>query len=95
VLEDIDGVLEDIDGRGSYAIGAQRLLRLRGVHKFGHVPGSLDLRRSCLCTPRVPGDHVLSCRATDATGDAQPLEPPWNFQGMGNNLVQEVYVTVR
>jgi DMSO/TMAO reductase YedYZ molybdopterin-dependent catalytic subunit len=43
----------------------------------------------------VPGDHVLSCRATDATGDAQPLEPPWNFQGMGNNLVQEVYVTVR
>jgi DMSO/TMAO reductase YedYZ molybdopterin-dependent catalytic subunit len=43
----------------------------------------------------VPGDHVLSCRASDAAGDAQPLEPPWNFQGMGNNLVQEVYVTVR
>jgi DMSO/TMAO reductase YedYZ molybdopterin-dependent catalytic subunit len=42
-----------------------------------------------------PGEHALSCRATDATGDTQPLEQPWNFQGMGNNLIQEVRVTVR
>jgi DMSO/TMAO reductase YedYZ molybdopterin-dependent catalytic subunit len=41
------------------------------------------------------GEHVLSCRATDATGDTQPLEQPWNFQGMGNNLIQDVYVSVR
>jgi DMSO/TMAO reductase YedYZ molybdopterin-dependent catalytic subunit len=43
----------------------------------------------------TPGEHVLRCRATDATGDGQPLEQPWNLQGMGNNLVQEVHVTVR
>jgi DMSO/TMAO reductase YedYZ molybdopterin-dependent catalytic subunit len=43
----------------------------------------------------LPGDHVLSCRATDATGDVQPTDQPWNHQGMGNNLVQEVPVTVR
>lgn len=43
----------------------------------------------------TPGDHVLSCRATDADGNTQPLEQPWNLQGMGNNLVQEVPVTVR
>lgn len=43
----------------------------------------------------VPGDHVLSCRATDAAGNTQPTEQPWNFQGMGNNLVQDVPVTVR
>jgi len=43
----------------------------------------------------VPGDHVLSCRATDATGDRQPVEQPWNIKGLGNNLVQEVAVTVR
>ena len=43
----------------------------------------------------TPGDHVLSCRATDATGDTQPAEQPWNFQGMGNNLTQDVPVTVR
>jgi DMSO/TMAO reductase YedYZ molybdopterin-dependent catalytic subunit len=43
----------------------------------------------------VPGEHELSCRATDADGDTQPLEQPWNLQGMGNNLVQKVPVTVR
>ena len=42
----------------------------------------------------TPGEHELSCRATDATGDSQPLEQSWNYQGMGNNLVQAVPVTV-
>jgi DMSO/TMAO reductase YedYZ molybdopterin-dependent catalytic subunit len=43
----------------------------------------------------APGEHALSCRATDATGDTQPTDQPWNIQGMGNNLVQEIEVTVR
>jgi hypothetical protein len=43
----------------------------------------------------APGEHVLSCRATGSDGDVQPLEQPWNYQGMGNNLVQTVPVTVR
>jgi DMSO/TMAO reductase YedYZ molybdopterin-dependent catalytic subunit len=43
----------------------------------------------------TPGQHELSCRATDAAGNEQPLEQPWNVQGMGNNLVQQVTVTVR
>jgi hypothetical protein len=43
----------------------------------------------------TPGEHILSCRATDANGDIQPLEQPWNVQGMGNNLVQAVPVVVR
>jgi DMSO/TMAO reductase YedYZ molybdopterin-dependent catalytic subunit len=42
-----------------------------------------------------PGDHELSCRATDSTGEVQPLDQPWNYQGMGNNLVHRVAVTVR
>jgi DMSO/TMAO reductase YedYZ molybdopterin-dependent catalytic subunit len=42
-----------------------------------------------------PGEHVLACRATDAAGDAQPLDMPWNYQGMGNNGAQSVEVTVR
>lgn len=41
------------------------------------------------------GERVLSCRATDADGNTQPDEQPWNLQGMGNNLAQEVHVTVR
>ncbi len=45
--------------------------------------------------PAEPGEHVLACRATDSTGEVQPLDPPWNYQGMENNLVQRVDVTVR
>ena len=42
-----------------------------------------------------PGEHELACRATDASGAVQPLEPDWNTAGMGNNAVQRVAVTVR
>ena len=41
------------------------------------------------------GEHELACRATDAAGNVQPLEAPWNYQGMGNNIVQRILVTVR
>ncbi len=41
-----------------------------------------------------PGEHELACRATDTTGAAQPLEQSWNYQGMGNNVVQRIKVTV-
>ncbi|HVL88969.1 MAG TPA: sulfite oxidase, partial [Actinomycetota bacterium] len=43
-----------------------------------------------------PGEHVLSCRATDESGDTQPVdEAPWNYGGFGNNLIHTVPVTVR
>jgi sulfane dehydrogenase subunit SoxC len=41
-----------------------------------------------------PGEHELACRATDATGAVQPLEQNWNYQGLGNNMVHRVSVTV-
>ena len=40
------------------------------------------------------GEHELSCRATDAAGNVQPLEPPWDVTGFGNNAVQRVAVRV-
>jgi DMSO/TMAO reductase YedYZ molybdopterin-dependent catalytic subunit len=43
----------------------------------------------------APGEHELACRATDAGGNVQPAEQRWNYQGMGNNSVQAVSVTVR
>lgn len=43
----------------------------------------------------TPGEHELACRATDAAGRVQPLDAPWNHQGMGVNHVQRVAVTVR
>ena len=41
-----------------------------------------------------PGEHVLCVRATDSTGATQPLEQPWNYQGMANNMAQSVEVVV-
>jgi DMSO/TMAO reductase YedYZ molybdopterin-dependent catalytic subunit len=43
----------------------------------------------------TPGEHELACRATDAAGHVQPSEQPWNYQGVGNNLIQQVAVAVR
>jgi DMSO/TMAO reductase YedYZ molybdopterin-dependent catalytic subunit len=42
----------------------------------------------------VPGEHELCCRARDAAGNEQPLDPPWNVGGYVNNAVQRVPVTV-
>jgi sulfane dehydrogenase subunit SoxC len=41
------------------------------------------------------GAHELACRATDASGARQPLEPPWDLSGFGNNAVQRIPVAVR
>lgn len=45
----------------------------------------------------APGEYVLACRATDDTGDVQPVDPQvrWNRQGMGVNGVQRIPVTVQ
>lgn len=41
-----------------------------------------------------PGEYELCCRARDASGNMQPLEPTWNLGGYVNNAVQRVAVTV-
>ncbi len=45
-------------------------------------------------TPPAAGRYQLCSRATDRTGRTQPLDPPWNLGGYGNNAVQRVDVTV-
>ena len=42
-----------------------------------------------------PGEFELSCRATDAEGNSQPLEQPWNYHGFANTTVQRIPVEVR
>jgi DMSO/TMAO reductase YedYZ molybdopterin-dependent catalytic subunit len=42
----------------------------------------------------APGRWELLARATDGTGESQPLQQRWNRQGMENNLVQRVPVSV-
>ena len=41
-----------------------------------------------------PGVHEVCCRAVDAGGNEQPLEPAWNLGGYANNEVQRLAVTV-
>jgi DMSO/TMAO reductase YedYZ molybdopterin-dependent catalytic subunit len=40
------------------------------------------------------GEHILCSRATDAAGNAQPLEAPWNLKGYANNAVERLDVVV-
>ena len=42
----------------------------------------------------TPGEHELCVRATDEAGIVQPSEQPWNYQGMGNNMLHRVEVLV-
>ncbi|HSK19880.1 MAG TPA: sulfite oxidase [Longimicrobiales bacterium] len=44
-------------------------------------------------TPPAPGEYELVARATDTTGESQPLEPVWNELGYANNVAQRVRVT--
>lgn len=41
-----------------------------------------------------PGRYTLCVRATDSQGNVQPLAQPWNYQGMGINMVQRVHAIV-
>jgi DMSO/TMAO reductase YedYZ molybdopterin-dependent catalytic subunit len=41
------------------------------------------------------GEHVVCSRATDAAGNVQPVEPPWNLKGFANNAVERLRVNVR
>ncbi len=42
-----------------------------------------------------PGEYTLMARATDASGNHQPIEADWNVLGYGNNGVREHAVTVQ
>jgi DMSO/TMAO reductase YedYZ molybdopterin-dependent catalytic subunit len=43
---------------------------------------------------REVGEHELSVRATDEAGNSQPTDQAWNAEGVQNNAVQRVRVTV-
>ena len=46
-------------------------------------------------TSGTAGHYALCARATDASGNVQPVLQPWNRQGMANNQSQRVPVVVR
>ncbi|CAN5130430.1 sulfite oxidase [soil metagenome] len=42
----------------------------------------------------TPGEHEVCCRATDASGDTQPVDSAWNLGGYAANGIHRVPVTV-
>jgi DMSO/TMAO reductase YedYZ molybdopterin-dependent catalytic subunit len=42
----------------------------------------------------TPGRYTLCVRATDTVGNIQPTIQSWNFNGVGNNMIQRVDVVV-
>ncbi len=40
----------------------------------------------------APGEYELCARATDSAGNVQPVDAPWNMEGVQNNAVQRVRV---
>ena len=56
-------------------------------HKYGWTKWTANWQANS-------GKHTLSCRATDANGDTQPVDPPWDKAGFGNNAIQQLEVWV-
>jgi sulfane dehydrogenase subunit SoxC len=58
------------------------------------APGPYAWQRWRATWQAAPGRHALSCRATDASGATQPIEPGWDATGFGNNAAQRLEVLV-
>ena len=43
---------------------------------------------------RYPGRVPVSHARRTATGNTQPLDPPWNLKGYANNAVERITVQV-
>ena len=64
------------------------------VADLGPVQGQYAWRKWSVGWNARPGEHILRCRAWDAEGNVQPLDPVWDLAGFANNQVQRVEVFV-
>ena len=63
---------------------------------LGPIDGPFAWRSwTCPWTATAAGATELCCRATDELGQRQPVDQPWNRQGMANNMAQRIPVIVR
>jgi DMSO/TMAO reductase YedYZ molybdopterin-dependent catalytic subunit len=63
--------------------------------RLGEPMGERAWRGWSYAWDAAPGAYTISSRATDAAGNTQPAEPPWNLKGYANNEIERVPVTVR
>lgn len=61
---------------------------LPGAGEYAAVPWRFSWR------PTHAAKYTVMCRATDAAGNVQPLTPPWNRLGYGNNAVHAITVII-
>jgi sulfite dehydrogenase len=61
--------------------------------KLGKDLGKYSFREWTLKVELAAGGHELKVRATNNTGDTQPMEPLWNPAGYLRNVVETVRVT--
>jgi DMSO/TMAO reductase YedYZ molybdopterin-dependent catalytic subunit len=64
------------------------------VADLAEPPGPWAWRRWRYTWHAEPGGHELVVRATDATGDVQPVDQAWNRQGVANTMAQRITVVV-
>jgi DMSO/TMAO reductase YedYZ molybdopterin-dependent catalytic subunit len=81
----IDRVEVSTDGGSTWADAALG----EALSRFAWMPFTFGWDAS------EPGEFELCCRATDANGNTQPLEQPWNYHGFANTTVQRIPVEVR
>ena len=61
--------------------------------QLGEDHGRYSFREwTAIFTARQPGNYELKCRATNGSGDVQPLTPNWNPAGYMRNVVETVNV---
>jgi DMSO/TMAO reductase YedYZ molybdopterin-dependent catalytic subunit len=90
-----------IEGRAWSGWGAVERVEFSGDDGAAWADADLDepvgpgaWRRWSIRWRAEPGEHVLCCRAADAAGNVQPLDPPWNPGGYANNAVHRVAAVV-
>jgi sulfane dehydrogenase subunit SoxC len=62
---------------------------------LGPLPEPFAWRSWSFVWDAIAGEHEIEIRATDGSGNAQPLEQWWNAHGFANTMAQRVPVTVR
>ncbi|MDP9119441.1 MAG: sulfite oxidase [Actinomycetota bacterium] len=58
-------------------------------------PSSSSWRAWAFLWDARPGEYELLVQATDDAGNAQPVDPSWNYGGFMNNMAQRVPIVVR
>ena len=81
--------------------GGKKIIRVEVLNNNKWVEAKLNKQHSkyswtkwMLDWSAKPGHHILSCRATDETGDTQPVNPIFDVGGFANNSIQKTEVFV-